>query len=86
MLSGWSSEFPLPHEPVHLTASNNKQAIEDIIYGIALEAAAENPRLLVQRVSLITERAYVNRHVTCNKQTVNSPRGVADRVTQSHYM
>jgi AcrR family transcriptional regulator len=77
-------EFPLPHEPAHIAASKNKQAIEDIIYDIALEADADNPRSLAQQLSLITEGAYVTRHVTGNKQTVNIARGIADLVIRSH--
>ena len=33
-------EFPLPHEPAHVAASRNKQAIEDIVCALAREAGA----------------------------------------------
>jgi AcrR family transcriptional regulator len=33
-------EFPLPHEPAHIAAAQNKQAIEDIVYGLVVEAGA----------------------------------------------
>ena len=33
-------EFPLMHEPAHVAASQNKQAIEDIVYELGVEAGA----------------------------------------------
>ena len=76
-------EFPLPHEPAHIAASQSKQAIEDIVYGLALEAGAVEPRLLAKELCLIMEGAYVTRHVTGNKQTVDIARRVADLVITS---
>ena len=36
-------EFPLPHEPAHVAAAKNKQAIEDIVYSLAEEAGDAIP-------------------------------------------
>ena len=36
-------EFPLPHEPAHIAAAQNKQAIEDLVYSVATEAGASDP-------------------------------------------
>ena len=76
-------EFPLAHEPAHVAAAQNKQAIEDIVYCIAEEAGALEPRLLAKELCLIMEGAYVTRHVTGNKQTVDIARRVAGLVIAS---
>jgi AcrR family transcriptional regulator len=70
-------EFPLPHEPAHIAAARSKQAIEDIVFGLAQEAGAREPRSLARELCLIMEGAYVTRHVTGNKQTVEIARRVA---------
>ena len=77
-------EFPLPHEPAHIAASQSKQAIEDIIYAIAIEAGTVKPRSLAQELSLIMEGAYVTRQVTGNKKTVDIARPIAKLVIDSH--
>jgi AcrR family transcriptional regulator len=76
-------EFPLPHEPAHIAASQNKQAIEDIVNTIAQEARADNPKLLAQELCLIMEGAYVTRHVTGNKSTVDIARRIANLAISS---
>ncbi len=76
-------EFPLPHEPAHVAASENKQAIEDILHALAAEAGANDPRALAQELCLIMEGTYVTRHVTGNKQTIDIARRVADLVIVS---
>jgi AcrR family transcriptional regulator len=76
-------EFPLPHEPAHIAAAQSKQAIEDIVYGLAVEAGALHPRSLAQELCLVMEGAYVTRHVTGNKQTVDIARRVAGLVIAS---
>jgi AcrR family transcriptional regulator len=73
-------EFPLPHEPAHIAAAKNKQAIEDMIHGLAVEAGAAEPRSLAKQLCLIMEGAYVTRHVTGSKQTVDIARRVAGLV------
>jgi AcrR family transcriptional regulator len=76
-------EFPLAHEPAHVAAAQNKQAIEDIVCGIAVEAGAMDPHALAKELCLIMEGAYVTRHVTGNKQTVEIARRVAALVIDS---
>jgi len=73
-------EFPLPHEPAHLAAARNKQAIEDFVHALAIEAGAAEPRALAKQLCLIMEGAYVTRHVTGNEQTIEIARRVADLV------
>ena len=76
-------EFPLPHEPAHIAASQNKQAIEDIVNAISEEAGADDPKSLAQELCLIMEGAYVTRHVTGNKNTVDIARRIADLAISS---
>jgi AcrR family transcriptional regulator len=73
-------EFPLPHEPAHIAAAKNKQAIEDMVHGLAIEAGAVEPQALAKELCLIMEGAYVTRHVTGNKLTVDIARRVANMV------
>jgi AcrR family transcriptional regulator len=73
-------EFPLPHEPAHIAAAKNKQAIEDMVHALATEAGAADPRALAKELCLIMEGAYITRHVTGNKQTADIARRVASLV------
>ncbi len=76
-------EFPLLHEPAHVAASQNKQAMENIVLALAEEAGADDPHALSQELCLIMEGAYVTRQVTGNKDTVNIARRVARLVIAS---
>jgi AcrR family transcriptional regulator len=73
-------EFPLPHEPAHQAAAASKQAVEEIVYRLALEARAREPRQLAQQLCLIMEGAYVTRHVSGNLDTVDIARGIAKQM------
>ncbi|MBX7164758.1 MAG: TetR/AcrR family transcriptional regulator [Pirellulales bacterium] len=77
-------EFPLPHEPAHIAAAENKQAIEDILNALAVEAGADDPRALAQELCLIMEGTYVTRHVTGNKLTIDVARRIASLLIASH--
>lgn len=70
-------EFPLPHDPAHLAAARSKQGMEDMVFGLAVEAGAAAPRTLAKELCLIMEGAYVTRHVTGDKQAVEIARRVA---------
>jgi len=76
-------EFPLLHEPAHVAASQNKQAMENIVLALAEEAGADDPHALAQELCLIMEGAYVTRQVTGNKDTVNIARRVARLIIES---
>jgi AcrR family transcriptional regulator len=78
-----SMEFPLPHEPAHVAASQNKKAIENIVFALAKDAGANDPHALSQELCLIMEGAYVTRQVTGKRDTVNIARGVARLVIAS---
>src|SRR4029078_13276322 len=73
-------EFPLQHEPAHGLASQNKQAIEDIVGELAAGAGACDPRALARELCLIMEGAYVTRHVTGKRNTIDIARGIAKLV------
>ena len=77
-------EFPLPHEPAHQLASENKRAIEEIVFTFAQEAGAAEPRSLAQALCLIMEGAYVTRQVTGNPQTIDIARRIARQVIAVH--
>lgn len=76
-------EFPLPHEPAHVAASQSKQAIEDIVFELGQEVGARDPRALAKELCLIMEGAYVTRQVTGNKDTINIARRIAQLVIAS---
>jgi AcrR family transcriptional regulator len=71
-------EFPLPHEPAHVAAAQSKRAVEEIVHELAVAAGAADPRALAKELCLIMEGAYVTRHVTGDKQTLDIARKLAD--------
>jgi AcrR family transcriptional regulator len=77
-------EFPLPHEPAHVAASRNKQAIEEIISDLATSAGAARPRELAQELCLIIEGTYVTRQVSGNRQAIDIARRLATRTIAAH--
>ena len=70
-------EFPLPHEPAHVAAAQSKRAIEGFVHELAVAAGATDPRALAKELCLIMEGAYITRHVTGDKQTVEIARKLA---------
>jgi AcrR family transcriptional regulator len=79
-----SMEFPLPHEPAHVAAARNKQAIEATVREIAERCGVADPGALAQELCLVMEGAYVTRHVTGNRETIAIARRIADRVIAAH--
>ena len=63
--------------PAHVAAAHSKRAVEDIVYELAVEAGANEPRALAKELCLIMEGAYVTRHVSGDKQTVDVARKLA---------
>ena len=70
-------EFPLPHEPAHQAAAQSKRAIEEFVCQLATECQADDPQELAKELCLIIEGAYVTRHVTDNKHTIEVARSLA---------
>ena len=79
-----SMEFPLPHEPAHVLASQSKEAIEEFVHALAVDARATNPRRLAQELCLLIEGAYVTKHVTGKENTIEIARHLAQLVIDSH--
>lgn len=77
-------EFPLPHEPAHLASAKSKSDIEDIVFAVATEAGAGNPRALAQELCLVMEGVYVTRHVTGRRDAIAIARRLADRIINDH--
>lgn len=73
-------EFPLLHEPAHVLASRIKQTLEDIVCGLATEAAADDPRAMAQELCLIIEGTYITKVVTGDKRTIEIARRLAHLV------
>ena len=76
-------EFPLPHEPAHVLATQSKRAIEDFVHVLAAEAGASNPRGLAQEMCMLMEGAYVTRRITDSKHTIDIARRLAQLVIDS---
>lgn len=57
-------EFPLPHDPAHIAAAENKRAMRTIIEELARDAGADDPHALARELMLVMEGAYVSRQLT----------------------
>ncbi|MCC7087013.1 MAG: TetR/AcrR family transcriptional regulator [Pirellulales bacterium] len=77
-------EFPLPHEPAHVAAARSKQAMEDVVTGLAAAAGAKDARGLSQELCLLMEGVYVTRHVTGKSEWLNVARRLAERAIGEH--
>jgi AcrR family transcriptional regulator len=77
-------EFPLHHEPAHVLALKNKRALEDLLFTLAGEAQAADPRALAQELCLVMEGAYVTRVVSGNKNAVDIARRIAKLAIAAH--
>lgn len=75
-----SIEFPLPHEPAHVSAARSKAAFERMICDIARRAGADDCAALAQELMLVIEGAYVTRHVSGNPETSRIARRLGERV------
>lgn len=71
-------EFPLPHDPAHIAAAANKQAMHEIVVQLAREADADYPEKLAKELMLLMEGAYVTRHVTGDENAVGTARDAAE--------
>jgi AcrR family transcriptional regulator len=79
-----SIEFPLLHEPAHRAAAKSKQTMEVVVAELATAAGAKDPVALAQELCLIIEGAYVTRHVTGNRQTIEVAKRAAEAVISTH--
>ena len=70
-------EFPLPHEPAHVAAAENKQAIEGILCQLAHDAGAADPVGLARELCLVIEGTYITRQVSGDSRTIDIARRIA---------
>jgi len=77
-------EFPLPHDPAHVAAARNKDAIERFVTEIAEKADAEDPLALAKELCLIMDGAYVMRQVTGDPATITYARRAAERAIRAY--
>lgn len=77
-------EFPLPHDPAHRAAAENKEAIEALVRELAQQAGTADPAALARELCLVIEGAYVTRHVTGKTDTIAVARTLAERVITAH--
>jgi AcrR family transcriptional regulator len=77
-------EFPLAHDPVHVAAARHKHSIEELVFDLAVQASAPDPRALARELCLIMEGAYVTRQVSGDRQTIAIARRLADLIIASH--
>jgi AcrR family transcriptional regulator len=77
-------EFPLPHDPAHVAALKAKQSFEDVVHDILARGQAADPRTAAREVCLICEGAYVTRHLTGDRGTIDLARRVAELVITRH--
>ena len=78
-------EFPLPHDPVHQAAHQAKQAYVGTVREIAERGGAADPAALARELCLIIEGAYVTRHVTGDKNTIDIARRLGEMVIAKHF-
>jgi hypothetical protein len=78
-------EFPLPHDPAHVEAVKAKQSFENVICEIAERGAAADPRAAARELCLIIEGAYVTRHITGDRSTIDVARRVGELVIARHF-
>ncbi len=61
-----SAEFPIPHDPVHVAASEHKGLMELILRDLALRAGATDAVALAEQLAMLMEGAFVTHQVTRN--------------------
>ena len=77
-------EFPLPHDPAHVAAVKAKQSFEDVVHDIFVFGQAADPRSASRELCLVCEGAYVTRHLTGDRNTINLARQLGELVAARH--
>lgn len=77
-------EFPLPHDPPHVAAADNKRAIHELVEALAEQAGADEPRELARELVLLMEGAYVSRHVIGDEEAALVARRAAEAIIDRH--
>lgn len=77
-------EFPLPHDPAHQAAARAKRSFEAVVRELAAQGGAADPDALARELCLIIEGAYVTRHVTGDRHTIEVVRRLGTMVIERH--
>ena len=77
-------EFPLPHDPPHVAAADNKRAIHELVEELARQAGAHEPHVLAKQLILLMEGAYVSRHVIGDQGVAQMARRAAATLIDHH--
>lgn len=79
-----AAEFPLPHDPIHMAASDHKQAMELILRDLSLRARASDPIALSEELAILMEGAYVTQQITHNPRTAQIAKRAAECVLKKY--
>jgi AcrR family transcriptional regulator len=77
-------EFPLPHDPAHQAAAENKHRIEAMIRDLAARAGSPDPRAFAETFSLLMEGTYVTKQVTRNARAAVVAGQLAGTLIREH--
>jgi AcrR family transcriptional regulator len=77
-------EFPLAHDPAHQAAARAKSSFEEVVRDIFQRGGATHPAAAARELCLIIEGAYVTRHVTHDRGTIDVCRRLCEMVIASH--
>ncbi|MGD2109428.1 MAG: TetR/AcrR family transcriptional regulator [Phycisphaerae bacterium] len=78
-------EFPLPHDPAHKAAAENKRAIQGIIHDLAQRAGAVDPDAFAEKFSILMEGTYVTQQVTQNPRATRIAGQLADGLLRQYF-
>ena len=73
-------EFPVPHDPPHVAAADNKRAMYAIILELAERVGADDPEELAKELMLLMEGAYVTRQVTGDTEAARVARRAGEAI------
>lgn len=77
-------EYPLQHDPVHVTAAHHKRMVEQIVHDLAVDAGATDPRRMARELCLVMEGAYVTRQLTGDMESAAIARRLADLIIEAN--
>jgi len=79
-----AAEFPSPSEPAHQGSAAHKEAVQELLGDLAVNAGSSAPDELAEQLVLLMEGAIVVRLVTGNPATARLARQAADLLLREH--
>jgi AcrR family transcriptional regulator len=73
-----ATQFPNPHDPVHVAALRHHQHLLEALTELARAAGATDAELLAQQLNLLVSAALNLRHVVGDLQAARTARGMAE--------